>query len=111
MMGSRLPGIVGYYLLFVMWGGLMINDSSVLVMAFDQDVCVDVGKGEFSCTDDVLETREEVDGQTIDVGVTQRIDGSDSEKKAIREVLRRMDEYFFKEVLAMPEYENVRPHW
>jgi hypothetical protein len=103
-MGSRL-GIVGYIL--VMWG-LMINSS---VIAFDEDVCVDVGQGEFACTDDVLETREEVDGRTIDVGVTQRIDGSDSEKKAIREVLRRMDEYFFKEVLAMPEYENVRPHW
>jgi hypothetical protein len=53
----------------------------------------------------------QVDGSSIDVGVTQRIDGSDSEKQAIREVLKRMDYYFFNEVLAMPEYEYVRPRW
>ena len=73
------------------------------------DVCVDVGGGEFTCTDDVLGTRYKVDGKTIDVGVTQRIDGSDSEKQAIKDVLKKMDEYFFKEVLANPEYEFVRP--
>lgn len=75
------------------------------------DVCVDVGEGEFTCTDDVLGTRFKVDGRTIDVGVTQRIDGSESEKQAIKDVLKKMDEYFFKEVLAMPEYEFVRPRW
>jgi hypothetical protein len=53
----------------------------------------------------------QVDGSSIDVGVTQRIDGSDSEKQSIREVLKIMDYYFFNEVLAMPEYEYVRPRW
>jgi hypothetical protein len=66
---------------------------------------------DFSCTDDALALRKQVDGSTIDVGITQRVDGSESEKKEIREVLQRMDEYFFSEVLAMPEYENVRPYW
>jgi hypothetical protein len=75
------------------------------------DRCVDVGHGDFSCTDDALALRNKVDGSTIDVGITQRVDGSESEKKEIREVLQRMDEYFFSEVLAMPEYENVRPYW
>ena len=54
-------------------------------------------------------TRRQVDGRMIDVGVTQRVDGSESEKKAIKDVLKRMDNYFFDEVLAMPEYEDVRP--
>ena len=77
----------------------------------EDELCVDVGNGEFTCTDDVMGTRKRVDGKMIDVGITQRVDGSESEKKAIREVLRRMDEYFFNEVLSMPNYENVRPHW
>jgi hypothetical protein len=81
------------------------------VAASDHDLCVDVGNTEFTCTNEVMDTRKRVDGKMIDVGVTQRVDGSESEKKAIREVLSRMDEYFFNEVLSMPEYENVRPHW
>lgn len=56
-------------------------------------------------------SRYQVDGSSIDVGVTQRIDGSELEKAAIREVLRRMDHYFFNEVLAMPDYEYARPRW
>jgi hypothetical protein len=76
-----------------------------------QSVCVDVGKDSVRnmvCTDQVLETRQKIDGTSIDVGVTQRIDGSESEKKAIREVLKRMDQYFTTEVLALPEYEFAR---
>jgi hypothetical protein len=56
------------------------------------------------CTNQVLETRQQFDGASINVGVTQRIDGSETEKAAIREVLERMDEYFVKEVLSLPEY-------
>ena len=77
----------------------------------NQSVCVDVGTDpdhEMVCTDQVLETRQKVDGTSTSVGVTQRIDGSESEKKAIREVLKRMDQYFTKEVLALPEYEYAR---
>ena len=88
-------------------GGFFLRD----VGAASDDLCVDVGNTEFTCTDDVMGTRKRVDGKMIDVGITQRVDGSESEKKAIREVLRRMDEYFFNEVLSMPEYENVRPQW
>lgn len=72
---------------------------------------MDVGRDQFNCTHDIFATRYQVDGSTIDVGVTQRIDGSEIEKTAIREVLRRMDDYFFNEVLAMPEYEYARSKW
>ncbi|KAL3908466.1 MAG: hypothetical protein SGARI_003050 [Bacillariaceae sp.] len=61
------------------------------------------------CTDQVLETRQKADGVSINAGVTQRIDGSESEKKAIRDVLKRMDQYFTNEVLALPEYEYAKP--
>jgi hypothetical protein len=78
---------------------------------FGADICMDVGNGDFACSEDVLKTRNQVDGVSIDVGVTQRIDGSDSEKEAIREVLKNMDNYFFNEVLSMSEYSYVRPWW
>eukprot|EP00980_Cylindrotheca_fusiformis_P022284 scaffold9176_cov129-Cylindrotheca_fusiformis.AAC.8 len=66
-------------------------------------------RSSFSSTTLPERFRYQVDGSAIDVGVTQRIDGSDSEKEAIREVLKSMDHYFFNEVLAMPEYDYVRP--
>ncbi|OEU20554.1 hypothetical protein FRACYDRAFT_153985, partial [Fragilariopsis cylindrus CCMP1102] len=44
-------------------------------------------------------------------GVTQRIDGSESEKQAVRDVLKHMDNYFFHEVLALQEYEYARSRW
>ena len=75
------------------------------------DVCIDVGEEEMTCTREVLETRTLYDNESINVGVTQRIDGSDAEKQAIRDVLKHMDHYFFNEVLALPEYEYARSRW
>uniref|UniRef100_A0A6U9WDE4 Uncharacterized protein n=1 Tax=Pseudo-nitzschia australis TaxID=44445 RepID=A0A6U9WDE4_9STRA len=72
------------------------------------DVCIDVGEEEMTCTREVLEIRTLYDDVSINVGVTQRIDGSDSEKQAVRDVLKHMDNYFFHEVLALPEYEHAR---
>lgn len=40
----------------------------------------------------------------VDVGVPQRVDGSDAEKEAVRRVLRRMEDYFLTEVLGNPSY-------
>ena len=75
------------------------------------DVCIDVGEEEMTCTREVLETRTRYDDVSINVGVTQRIDGSDSEKQAVRDVLKHMDNYFFHEVLALPEYGYARSRW
>ena len=94
------------------WRFIILLCPLLLVKALGgREMCVDVGRDQFNCTDDVFATRYQVDGSTIDVGVTQRIDGSEIEKTAIREVLRRMDHYFFNEVLAMPEYEYARQRW
>lgn len=72
------------------------------------NVCIDVGKEDLVCTQRVLETRSQYDKAPVNVGVTQRIDGSEAEKRAVREVLQQMDRYFFHEVLALPEYDYAR---
>lgn len=77
------------------------------------------GGHSFECTEDPMGSRKIFDkedgtntmGTDINMGVTQRIDGSESEKKAVREVLQQMDEYFLNEILAKPEYESVRSDW
>jgi hypothetical protein len=75
------------------------------------DRCVHNGNDEFLCTQDPLLVRERLDARSLDVGEHQRIEGSEEEKRNIREVLRQMDAYFNDEVLAMPEYEHVRFRW
>ena len=44
----------------------------------------------------------------MDLGVEQRITGSESEQLKIRNVLRKMYTYFEEEVLSRSEYEHVR---
>jgi hypothetical protein len=86
--------------------------------------CVAVARDTFNCTDSPFDTitsvmdRERMVAQTvsdntaieqkISAGLGQRIDGTESEKQAIRNVLKLMDEYFLNEVFAMPEYETIR---
>jgi len=82
-----------------------------IVGSSGESVCVVAGNKtppEMICTREVLETRTQYDDNSINVGVTQRIDGSESEKQAVRDVLKHMDHYFFHEVLALPEYEYAR---
>jgi hypothetical protein len=44
-------------------------------------------------------------------GVVQRIDGSDAEKTAVKEILKKMDDYFVHEVFSKPEHEIARGRW
>jgi hypothetical protein len=37
--------------------------------------------------------------------------GTETEQNAIKEILRRQDEYMLREVYALPEYESVRYRW
>lgn len=70
-------------------------------------------KASFTCVTDsaVSEPTNAALLASLDRGVPQRIDGSENEKKAIAEVLRRMDEYFLNEVMSYPEYEITRNRW
>lgn len=76
-----------------------------------EDRCADQGNGQFSCTQDVPSFREYLDGRSRDLGVDQRVDGSEDEKRQITNVLMQMVDYFNDEVFAMPEYEHVRYQW
>jgi hypothetical protein len=47
----------------------------------------------------------------MDLGVSQRIDGTDSEQAGIREVIAKMNVYWIEEVLSKRQYESVRTDW
>lgn len=73
------------------------------------------GRGDdHQCTDKPLvmtgaANSKGVQTNRFNFGLAQRIDGTEAEKKAIVEVLGRMEDYFVNEVLAHPEYISVRP--
>ena len=92
----------------------------MLLQSVDARICVSVGDDyhhNHQCTDDPLVLTQAVDPHTgesshrYNLGLDQRIDGTESEKQAIRDVLVRMDEYYVNEVLAHPEYASVRHRW
>jgi hypothetical protein len=90
--------------------------SSKLLMSFiaaapTDHLCVDNGGDSFVCKDRNQFIREKADSLAVDLGVAQRIDGTEEEKRQIREVIERTSEYFLNEVLVMPEYEHVRTSW
>lgn len=71
---------------------------------------------QFYCSEDPFKTLGLSPGQSSDgfgesevsIGVPQRIDGTDTEQAAIRKILKLTDDYFYREVLAMPEYAHIR---
>ena len=80
----------------------------------------------YICTDNPEATRRAVVGNNnngesdtniitsayeMDLGVEQRITGSENEQLRIRNVLRKMYNYFEEEVLSRSEYELVRGRW
>ena len=113
------------------------NDDSTTALGINENVCVEIGGGgggtEYTCTTNPLGVRQFIDAQkqkhqqevrlpgvnsiirggssSFSRGVAQRVDGSESEKKAIQEVLKLMNDYFNNEVLALPEYASVRDKW
>jgi hypothetical protein len=80
-----------------------------MIAKADIQMCTDVGAGEYTCISDPTPVFDSPNGNYA--GVEQRIDGSDSEKMAIREILDRMEDYYRNEVLAMPVYEGIRLRW
>lgn len=93
----------------------------LLLGGVEARTCVSVpslsGGEEHECTDDPLLLTRAINPKTgeqssrYNLGLAQRIDGTESEKKAIMDVLVKMDDYFINEVLAHPEYASVRNRW
>lgn len=76
--------------------------------------CVSQTDDTFVCSKDPYQTitktrpNDYLGEEFITAGVPQRIDGTESEQAAIKQVLRQMTHYFHAEVLSMPEYESIR---
>jgi len=80
--------------------------------------CVSLSRGDdYACSSDPMEIRSKVDASPIviseenSLGMDQRIDGTESEQKAIKEVLKLMNLYWQEEVLSNRDYERVRASW
>jgi hypothetical protein len=83
-------------------------------------VCMDDDRGGYVCTDDPVATRRLADTEKIQrgyppdrmhMGIPQRVDGTEAEQEAIKDVIRLMNEYFYGEVLAKPAYRDIRFKW
>jgi hypothetical protein len=80
--------------------------------------CVAASEDEYICTNDPIGTREILEKNslmgplhTMGRGVVQRIDGSETEKSAVKEILKKMDDYFVHEVFSKSDFEIVRGRW
>jgi hypothetical protein len=77
--------------------------------------CVDLAREESTCSSDPVEALKLVYSMRrlseFDAGVAQTIDGTDAEKKNIRDVLSAMNQYWYDEILSNFEYDVVRSSW
>lgn len=87
-------------------------------LRLDDRICITASdKGSdgisYTCTtrQEHFTNMENAQGTLYDMGVTQRIDGTEEEKQAIVEVLALMKDYFWNDVLVMPAYEGIRDKW
>jgi len=93
------------------------DDSKVThqaVLPKGQRYCVDVSSFGYVCSDNPTEVRRNRHPDLVlnpDLGVPQRVDGTEAEKEGVREILAMMDAYYYGEVLSNPEYNQVRRFW
>jgi hypothetical protein len=73
--------------------------------------CVELSSEGATCASDPLKIRRLIETSNLDMGVRQRIDGSETEVEAIKEVLRLMQLYWYDEVLSRDQYKEVRTNW
>lgn len=80
--------------------------------------CVAASENQYLCTNDPIGTRRLLEKSNLvnplhimGRGVVQRIDGSEAERAAVKEILRKMDNYVVHEVLSKPEHEISRGRW
>lgn len=116
--------VVGTFLLMIAFlasfsVAVLVNEDTPLdtqIPQPDTNFCVSLSAEESICYSDPIKVRRKVDppgvvAEESSLGVKQRIDGTESEKKAIREVLKLMNMYWHEEVLSNHDYEGVRTTW
>ena len=86
----------------------------IAVDSYHTYICTDHREATRWAVDDATSSSSEhviVSAFDMDLGVEQRITGSETEQLKIRNVLRKMYTYFEEEVLSRSEYEHVRRRW
>lgn len=61
---------------------------------------------DFLCLEDEFNVRS-----GFRLGVEQRVEGTDEEKKEVRSILKEMNKYIVQELSALPEYGNALQQW
>jgi len=94
----------------------------------DERYCVYVpSRDRFQCSNDPVKTLVELDAENgatttsvklgslseddASTGLPQRIAGTEEERERIRGILKQMDDYFYREMLSIPEYATIRTKW
>lgn len=97
---------------------LLISFLSISFVHGAPNTCVAASENEYLCTNDPVGTRQILEKNShmgplnaMGRGVVQRIDGSDAEKSAVQEILKKMDDYFVHEVFSKSDFEIVRGRW
>ena len=101
---------------------VVINGCSVFVglpdISSNFRSCMDNGLGEYQCIDDPVRARRQFDEGRVpgldehyNMGVVQRVDGTEAEQEAIQDIIARMIDYFYGEVMTRPVYEGIRDKW
>ena len=82
--------------------------------------CVATSANKFLCTNDAAKARaytwkdapnNNVDYQSLDLGIEQENQGSPEEKESVINVMEQMKHYFETEVLVKQEYNDVLGRW
>ncbi len=96
---------------------LSIIVALVNVITARGKICVATDENRYLCTDDAAKANayrkqfSTLNFEMSDMGVQQTVAGTQAEVDKVNEVLKKMEDYFIKEVYAKPEYTSVRDKW
>ncbi len=106
--------------LHVIFVSLLIATTNYAVLT-EAKMCVATEEDRYLCTDDAAKAnayRMKSGGGSPedffdirDLGVEQTVSGTKEETDAVKRTLEKMKEYYLHEVIAKPEYNNVRHLW
>jgi hypothetical protein len=100
--------------------GLLVRDDTSMdegVLSPTTNVCTAISNTQMACNPDPLVLYQKAGYVTeppngvLDLGMKQRIDGSDAEIEGIKQVIKLMNQYFVDEVLSVYEYGFLVPAW
>ena len=93
-------------------GGMRSTNPDERFCVWDDDEDAQNKDARYTCqTREEHAVAEQASGRRYNLGVQQRIDGSATERQAIRDVLTGMTDYFANHVMVEPEYRHVRTKW